>query len=52
MFVCVCNQIDDKRIQQAIDAGCSDYESVINWCGCEPICRSCQSTVEGMIESS
>ncbi len=45
MIVCICNNLSSDDIQRAIDAGCSDYESVLRFLGVEPNCFSCEADV-------
>lgn len=49
MYVCICNAVCDKRIQEAISAGHADADSVYAHCGVQPRCRSCSETIEEMI---
>lgn len=51
MYVCICNAVCDKRIQEAISQGHADADSVYAHCGVQPRCRSCSVTIEDMIET-
>lgn len=49
MYVCVCNVITDRQIQQAIEAGHDEPEAIYAACGVRPQCGSCAETMEEMI---
>jgi bacterioferritin-associated ferredoxin len=51
MIVCVCNRLNDAKVQGAINAGARSAESVFTHCGVTRNCGRCQETIEQMVEA-
>ncbi len=51
MYLCLCNGFTDKAAQQAIEAGCRTVEEVFKHLHGEPICCTCLSTLEHLIDA-
>lgn len=51
MYICICNAVCDKSIQNAITEGNRCSDSVYKACGVEPQCGCCRDEIEDMIES-
>ncbi len=48
MFVCICNQVTDKEIYQAVEQGVSSFESLsseLNVGSCCGKCKSCAKNI-------
>lgn len=43
MIVCVCNNISDRRIRQAVDAGIASMSELRNQLGVATCCGKCHS---------
>jgi bacterioferritin-associated ferredoxin len=52
MIVCVCNNLNDARIRNAIAHGARTADDVYARCGVERNCGQCQETIEAMLESA
>ena len=50
MFICICNAVNQRRIQTAIDQGSATVDCVYAACGVEPKCRSCAEAIQDMID--
>ncbi len=46
MYICICNAVRDKEIQQAIEAGYTSYEDLQNVLSVGTCCGGCQPMVE------
>ena len=51
MIVCVCNRLNETRIQCAIDAGAQTPEAVYAGCGVKRNCGRCQETIAEMLDA-
>ena len=51
MYICNCNAINQRQIQDAIDAGAVCYKDVLGHHGCVPQCGKCQTEVDDAISS-
>src|ERR1700754_3315415 len=49
MIVCVCNRLNESRIQTAIDDGAETPEAVYAGCGVKRNCGRCQETIAEML---
>ncbi len=49
MFVCICNAISDKDINQALENGANTPADVYRYCNCSLQCGSCLQTIKNMI---
>lgn len=49
MYICICNAICDKRINNAIDDGHHSVKQVYSACGAKERCGSCASDIKNMI---
>lgn len=52
MYLCLCNGFTDKAARAAIAAGCRTIEEVFDHLDGEPICCTCLSMLEQLIDSS
>jgi bacterioferritin-associated ferredoxin len=52
MIVCLCNNLNDKRVRSAIASGAQTADDVYARCGVERNCGRCQETIETMLESA
>jgi bacterioferritin-associated ferredoxin len=50
MFVCVCNAVSKKTVEEAIDCGASTRDDVTRACGAGGDCGGCHRYIEKMIE--
>lgn len=50
MYICICNAICDKSINQAIDDGSGKVSEVYAACGAKPQCGACKNDIKEMIE--
>ena len=51
MYVCCCNAVTDREVEDAIDAGARTRAEVTRACGAGGDCGACHATIEGMIEA-
>lgn len=49
MYICMCNALTDSEIQEVVQAGCADADSVYGACGCEMVCGRCRPTIDDMV---
>ena len=52
MIVCVCNRLNDAKVQGAIRAGAHSADEVYAHCGVTRNCGRCQETIEQMVEAA
>ena len=50
MYVCVCNAVSKKSVEESIEGGASSREEVTKQCGAGGDCGSCHRYIEKMIE--
>jgi bacterioferritin-associated ferredoxin len=50
MYVCVCNAVTKKTVEEAIDDGARTREEVTRTCSAGGDCGSCHRYIERMIE--
>ncbi|MCB9947603.1 MAG: (2Fe-2S)-binding protein [Rhodospirillaceae bacterium] len=46
MYVCICNALRDKDVEQAVAAGARTVFDVYGFHGCEPQCGRCMPTMQ------
>jgi bacterioferritin-associated ferredoxin len=51
MIVCVCNRLNETRVQCAIDSGAKTPEAVYAGCGVKRNCGRCQETIAEMLDA-
>jgi bacterioferritin-associated ferredoxin len=51
MYVCVCNAVTDKEVEQAIEAGATTRLEVTRKCGAGGDCGACHAMIEDMVEA-
>lgn len=51
MIVCVCNNLNNAKVESAIAAGARTADQVYAYCGVKRNCGRCQETIEAMVES-
>ena len=49
MYVCICNALTEKVVQQAIEAGADTPDQVFRACGAERACGRCVPHMAQMI---
>jgi bacterioferritin-associated ferredoxin len=52
MIVCVCNRLNEARIEAAIRRGAETADEVYAGCGVERNCGRCQETIEDMLDEA
>lgn len=52
MYVCLCNGVTEKDIQQAIAQGASSVEEVMRRTGAGTGCGTCCATIAAMVEAA
>ena len=51
MIICLCNNISDKEIEEAIERGSIKASDVYNALGCKPQCGSCMDYIKDKISA-
>lgn len=51
MIVCVCNNLNNAKVESAISAGAQTADAVYAFCGVKRNCGRCQQTIEAMVEA-
>ena len=49
MIICLCNNISEKEIEDAIERGSAKVTDVYNALGCKPQCGSCMDFIKDKI---
>ena len=49
MIICLCNNISEKEIEDAIERGFTKATDVYNALGCKPQCGSCKNFIKDKI---
>ena len=49
MIICLCNNISEKEIEDAIERGSTKITDVYNALGCKPQCGSCIDSIKDKI---
>lgn len=52
MIICICNRINSRGVEVAIEAGATSPEDVQSHHGCEFNCGSCQCTIGELIATA
>jgi bacterioferritin-associated ferredoxin len=52
MYVCICNALKDRDIEQATRSECGSVAEVFRRCGRRPQCGKCLPDVAQMIEDA
>jgi len=52
MYVCICNGITDRAIQQAIADGCRDLDELARHTGCGTTCGCCLPLAADLLAES
>ena len=52
MYVCNCNGITEKNVQQAVKAGAATWKEVHHHFGYEPCCGRCQIEIMTTLEAN
>ena len=50
MYVCICNAITDREIDQAIADGHGSVDAIYRACGVAPQCGTCADQIRTMID--
>ena len=51
-YACLCNQVTDREVLEAIESGARCVDSVTARCRAGGDCGSCHPTIEDLIEES
>ena len=51
MYVCNCNGVTDREVEEAIAAGARRPRDVLAHHGCEPCCGRCLPEIAGCLKS-
>lgn len=51
MIACVCNNISEVLVRQSIGEGARTYEEVMDLLGLDPVCETCRSYIEEIIDA-
>jgi bacterioferritin-associated ferredoxin len=51
MYICVCNAVTDREVDEAIEAGACTRHDVTLACGAGGDCGSCHKMIEERIEA-
>lgn len=52
MYICICNAVNDKTINEAIERGAASADEVFEMLGVAAKCGTCKSGIEGMIKAA
>ena len=52
MIVCVCNNLNEEKIQEAIDNGSKNFLEVMKYYDCRVECNQCCRHIKEKIEES
>jgi bacterioferritin-associated ferredoxin len=52
MIICVCNNLNDAKVHNAIEAGARSAHDVYAHCGVRRNCGRCQEMIEQMVEAA
>jgi bacterioferritin-associated ferredoxin len=52
MIICVCNRLNEIKVQKAIEAGARSADEVYTHCGVKRNCGRCQETIEQMVDAA
>ena len=50
MYVCICNNINCKKIDKALNAGISESKKVYSYFNCKPKCGKCVQFMNDLIK--
>ena len=51
MYVCICNNLTSKKIEQAINEGVADTKNIYSYYNCSPKCGKCVSFVNDLLSN-
>ncbi|GAA0538724.1 (2Fe-2S)-binding protein [Rhizomicrobium palustre] len=51
MIICVCNNLNNAKVESAIEAGARSADEVYAHCGVKRNCGRCQETIQQMVET-
>ena len=51
MYVCICNNLTSKKIEQAVNEGVSNTKNIYSYYNCSPKCGKCLSFVDEMLSN-
>ena len=51
MYICLCKAVTDKRIKEAIDAGCKSVRMVGGFCSAGTDCGSCVLEIKSIVDT-
>ena len=52
MYVCICNGVTDRQIQEAVENGCRSMAELTMRTGAGASCGTCMETAAAMLESA
>ena len=50
MYVCICNNLNSKKVYKAINSGISNSQKIYSFYNCQPKCGKCIELMNCMIE--
>ena len=51
MYVCLCNNLTSKKIEDALNNGISDTKSIYSYHNCSPKCGKCVSFINDLLSN-
>jgi len=51
MYVCICNAINVRKLQEAKEDGIRDADKLFEWCGVEVCCGQCTSEMNKLLQN-
>jgi bacterioferritin-associated ferredoxin len=51
-YACLCNQVTDREVVEAVEAGARCVDAVMDHCRAGGDCGTCHPTIEDLIEES
>jgi len=52
MYVCICNNLNDRRIREAVADGARTTQEVYQALGCQPQCGQCVLEVQSIVRQA
>jgi bacterioferritin-associated ferredoxin len=49
MIICVCNNLSEKQIREAIEAGAENFDDVMKYHNVEGCCYSCEDSLNKLV---
>ena len=52
MYICLCNNLTSKKVQEALKKGVNDYKNVHSFYNCQPKCGKCLEFISDIFNES